>query len=85
MEDIIPSAKHSFDELVSKGKNITSELFNDTINKLTEVREHGRRLLCLGGTAALAAFLSIIPKIYQLSKKNPALNGIEDGKEDKKC
>jgi len=74
MEDVIPSAKLTFDEI----KNVSSKTFNDVVNKITQLRTNGRELLCIGGTAALAAFLSIIPKIYQLSKKNPALNGLSD-------
>lgn len=80
MEDVIPSAKLTFDELASKGTAITQSVYENTINGITKIRENGRKLLCLGGSAALAGFLSIIPKIYQISKKNPALNGIEDNK-----
>ena len=80
MQDVIPSAKLSFDELAAKGTEITQSVYENTINGITKIRENGRKLLCLGGSAALAGFLSIIPKIYQLSKKNPALNGIEDKK-----
>ena len=80
MEDIIPSAKLSFDAIKAKGTEITKEVFENTVSALTKVRENGRRLLCLGGTAALTCFLCIIPKIYQLSKKNPALNGLEEAK-----
>ena len=77
MEDVIPSAKLSFDSIKAKGTEITKEVFDNTIASITRIRENGRRLLCLGGSAALAGFLSIMPKIYQLSKKNPALNGID--------
>ena len=84
MEDVIPSAKLTFEDLVSKGSEITKEVYENTIGAITKVRENGRKLLCIGGSAALAGFLSIIPKIYQLSKKNPALNGIENTEGDKK-
>ena len=85
MEDVIPSAKLSFDDAVKKGTDITRSVYDSVIDKITQVRQNGRELLCLGGTAALAAFLSIIPKIYQLSKKNPALNGMENNEEAQKC
>ena len=84
MEDVIPSAKLSFDDLKAKGTEITQKVFDDTIGAITKIRENGRKLLCVGGSAALAGFLCIIPKIYQLSKKNPALNGIVDEQGGKK-
>lgn len=85
MEDMIPSAKLTLNELAQKGKEVTTDAINTVVDKLTDIREKGRRLLCLGGTGALAGFLSIIPKIYQRSKTNPALNGLvqENGKEVK--
>lgn len=85
MEDVIPSAKLSFDSLKAKGTEITQNVYENTVNGITKIRENGRKLLCLGGSAALAGFLSIIPKIYQISKKNPALNGIDDEQGGKKC
>lgn len=83
MEDVIPSAKATFDDLFAKGKELSKNLFDETITKITDVRRNGRKLLCLGGSAALAGFLCVIPKLYQLSKKNPALNGIENHGGDK--
>ncbi|MCR4881224.1 MAG: hypothetical protein K6A44_04650 [bacterium] len=80
MEDVIPSARLSFDAIKAKGTEITKEIFENTVASITKIRENGRRLLCLGGSAALAGFLCMIPKIYQLSKKNPALNGMENDK-----
>ena len=85
MEDVIPSAKLTFEDLASKGNKLTNTVFENTIDAITKVRENGRKLLCIGGSAALAGFLSIIPKIYQLSKKNPALNGLENTEGGKKC
>ncbi len=87
MQDIIPSTKLSLNELADKSAESIKSNVNNIIDQLTEYREKGRRLLCVGGTAALAAFLSIIPKIYQRSKTNPALNGLlnESSKENKKC
>ncbi len=84
MEDVVHSAKLSVDEVAQTGKNVDT---NSIIDKIAQIRHNGRELLCLGGTAALAAFLSIIPKIYQLSKKNPAVIGLEKeaNKEEKKC
>ncbi len=85
MQDVIPSTKLSLNELVGKGGEIAKDAIDTTVDKITKIRENGRKVLCLGGTAALAAFLSIIPKIYQRSKTNPALNGLvpEAGKEQK--
>jgi len=84
MEDVIHSTKLSVAELPNKGLNSTKFEIDSIIKKLTQIRKNGRELLCIGGTAALAAFLSIIPKIYQLSNKNPALIGLEDNKKDGK-
>ncbi len=84
MEDVIPSAKLSFEEMSSKGKSVTTEMYEKVIDGITKVRENGRKLLCIGGSAALALFLTTIPKIYQLSKKNPALNGIVEEKGGKR-
>ncbi|MCQ2958431.1 MAG: hypothetical protein MJ180_05995 [Candidatus Gastranaerophilales bacterium] len=82
MEDVIPSTKLSIEKLTTKNASAVENI----IRKLTEIRLNGRELLCIGGTAALAAFLSIIPRIYQLSKKNPALNGLEENKQEvSKC
>ena len=86
MEDVIPSAKLTFADIIAKGEQITKNSFENVIERITKVRHNGRELLCLGGTAALAAFLCIIPKLYQLSKKNPALNGLEEKKQEvSKC
>ena len=87
MQDVIPSVKLTIDDAVKNGKEATIDLIKSSIEKITNVRANGRKLMCIGGTAALAAFLSIIPKIYQRSKANPALAGLvtEKGQEAKKC
>ncbi len=72
MQDVIPSTKASIAE------NTSAEEVNTIIDKLTKIRENGRKLLTLVGTVSLAGFLSIIPKIYQRSKTNPALDGLQN-------
>ena len=88
MQDVIPSVKMTVSEAIENGTSVAKEFVESAIDKITKIRENGRRVLCLGGSAALAGFLSIIPKIYQRSKTNPALNGLveqKDGKGAKKC
>ena len=81
MQDFIPSTKLTIEETAAK----TGDEVKNIIDKIAEIRRNGRKLLTLGGTAALAGFLSIIPIIYQRSKTNPALNGLpkETEKRDK--
>ena len=78
MEDVIPSVKLSVNELTDKGESAVK----DVVKKIMNTRLNCRELLCVGGTLALAGFLCLMPKIYQLSKKNPALNGLEGDKKE---
>ena len=83
MEDVIPSVKLSVNELTDKSESAVKNV----IKKIMDVRLNSRELLCVAGTLALASFLCLMPKIYQLSRKNPALNGLECDKREvsEKC
>ena len=87
MQDVVPSVKLTIDDAIKSGKEATIDIAKDAIKKITDIRANGRRLMCISGVTALAAFLTIIPKIYQRSKTNPALAGLvkEEGKEAKAC
>ena len=87
MQDVVPSVKLTIDDAIKSGKEATQDIAKDAIKKITDIRANGRRLMCISGVTALAAFLTIIPKIYQRSKTNPALAGLvkEEGKEAKAC
>lgn len=87
VSDVIPSVKLTIEDAIKNSKETIENVVKDSIDKISQVRINGRKLLCIGGTTALAAFLSIIPIIYQRSKSNPALAGLvkDDQKEAKKC
>ena len=79
MTDVIPSCKNTVSEMAQKGKEVTSEAINSTIEGFDTLRKNGRKFMCVVGAILLSSFLSIIPKIYQITKTNPALDGIADG------
>jgi len=67
-------------ETVSKRaqKGIESDVnLSKYFKKFTNLRAGSRVLTNFSMLAGIVAFCSIIPKIYQLSEKNPGLNGIE--------
>ena len=81
MTDIIPSCKTTISDIAEKGKEISNETINSTIDGFNNLRKNGRKVMCTVGAVLLSSFLSIIPKIYQITKTNPALEGIsEEGK-----
>ena len=79
MTDVIPSCKVTISDMAEKGKQITSETINSTIEGFNALRRNGRKVMCTVGAVLLSSFLSIIPKIYQITKTNPALEGISEG------
>ncbi len=79
MTDIIPSCKATISEITKKGKEISTDVINSTIDGFNTLRKNGRKTMCLVGGILLSSFLSIIPKIYQITKTNPALEGIGEG------
>ncbi len=79
MTDIIPSCKITISDMAEKGKQISAEVINSTIEGFNTLRKNGRKFMCVVGAILLSSFLSIIPKIYQITKTNPALEGISEG------
>ena len=79
MTDIIPSCKITISDMAEKGKQISAEVINSTIDGFNALRKNGRKFMCVIGAILLSSFLSIIPKIYQITKTNPALEGISEG------
>ena len=65
MTDIIPSCKTTISDIAEKGKEISNETINSTIEGFNNLRKNGRKVMCTVGAVLLSSFLSIIPKIYQ--------------------
>ena len=78
--DVIPSGSIALDYALGIGgypRGRIIEIYGPESSGKTTVSLHIiAEAQKLGGTAALAGFLSIIPLIYQRSKTNPALDGL---------
>ena len=48
-------------EMAQKGKEVTSEAINSTIEGFDTLRKNGRKFMCVVGAILLSSFLSIIP------------------------
>ncbi|MDD3594383.1 MAG: hypothetical protein PHX18_07130 [Candidatus Gastranaerophilales bacterium] len=75
-QDIIPTAKLTASELTEK----SPDAIKASIDQISKMRENGRRFLTTLNILSLAGVLSLLPKIYQRAKSNPALEGLKHEK-----
>lgn len=76
--DIVPTTRETIKELASQKTPITEKIVTESIDAISNMREGARKLSTLLGVASVGAFLCIMPKIYQLSKTNPGVKGLDN-------